>query len=45
MKKTSYYYGKVLEMNPDDEVIADVKARIDDYLEKVRAREARKANK
>lgn len=44
-EKTSYYYGKVLEMNPDDEVIADVKARIDDYLEKVRAREARKANK
>ena len=44
-EKTSYYYGKVLEMNPDDEVIADIKARIDDYLEKVRAREARKANK
>lgn len=44
-EQTSYYYGKVLEMNPEDEVIADVKARIDDYLEKVRAREARKANK
>ncbi len=42
-EKTSYYYGKVLELNPDDAVIADVKARIDDYLEKLRAREARKA--
>ncbi len=44
-EKTSYYYGKVLEVNPDDAVIADVKARIDDYLEKVRAREARMNNK
>jgi tetratricopeptide (TPR) repeat protein len=44
-EKTSYYYGKVLEVNPDDAVIADVKARIDDYLEKLRAREARKAKK
>lgn len=38
---TSYYYGKVLEIKPDDEVIIDIKARIDDYLDKVRAREAR----
>ena len=38
---TSHYYGKVLELRPDDETIADIKARIDDYLEKVRAREAR----
>jgi Tfp pilus assembly protein PilF len=44
-EKTSYYYGKVLELNPDDAVITDVKARIDDYLEKLRAREARKAKK
>lgn len=44
-EKTSYYYGKVLEVNPEDAVIADVKARIDDYLEKLRAREARKAKK
>lgn len=42
-EKTSYYYGKVLELNPDDTIIADVKARIDDYLEKLRAREARRA--
>lgn len=44
-EKTSYYYGKVLEVNPEDAVIADVKARIDDYLEKLRAREARKSKK
>ena len=44
-EKTSYYYGKVLELNHDDAVITDVKARIDDYLEKLRAREARKAKK
>ncbi len=44
-EKTSYYYGKVLEVNPDDAIIIDVKARIDDYLEKVRAREARLNNK
>ncbi len=43
--KTSYYYGKVLEVNPDDAVIIDVKARIDDYLVKLRAREARMQNK
>lgn len=42
-EKTSYYYGKVIELNPDDTIIADVKARIDDYLEKLRAREARRA--
>jgi tetratricopeptide (TPR) repeat protein len=42
-EKTSYYYGKVLELNPDDTIITDVKARIDDYLEKLRAREARRA--
>jgi hypothetical protein len=35
----------VLEVNPDDAIILDVKARIDDYLEKLRAREARKAKK
>lgn len=38
---TSFYYGKVLEVNPEDEVVKDIKARIDDYLEKVRAREAK----
>ena len=43
--KTSYYYGKVLEVNPDDTAIIDVKARIDDYLVKLRAREARMQNK
>jgi tetratricopeptide (TPR) repeat protein len=43
--KTSYYYGKVLEVNPDDAAIIDVKARIDDYLVKLRAREARMQNK
>jgi hypothetical protein len=30
-----------LEVNPEDEVVKDIKARIDDYLEKVRAREAK----
>lgn len=38
----SFYYGKVLEMKPDDASVIDVKKRIDDYLEKVKAREAKK---
>jgi len=37
----SYYYGKVLELVPDDQVTIDVKKRFDDYLIKVKA----KANK
>jgi tetratricopeptide (TPR) repeat protein len=40
-EQCSYYYGKVLEVNPEDTVTADIKARIDEYLEKLRAREAR----
>lgn len=43
--KTSYYYGKVIEVNPDDTAIADAKARIDDYILKIRARELRMQNK
>jgi tetratricopeptide (TPR) repeat protein len=44
-EKTSYYYGKVLEINPEDTVTLDIKARIDDYLTKLRAREAKMKNK
>jgi tetratricopeptide (TPR) repeat protein len=42
---TSFYYGKVLEVNPEDEATADIKARIDDYLQKLKAREAKNKNK
>jgi tetratricopeptide (TPR) repeat protein len=38
----SFYYGKVLEMKPDDSSVLDVKKRIDDYLAKLKAREAKK---
>jgi tetratricopeptide (TPR) repeat protein len=40
-ERASYYYGKVLELVPDDQVTIDVKKRFDDYLAKVKA----KANK
>ena len=40
-ERASYYYGKVLELVPDDQVTIDVKKRFDDYLLKVKA----KANK
>jgi Tfp pilus assembly protein PilF len=40
-EKASYYYGKVLELVPDDQATIDVKKRFDDYLAKVKA----KANK
>ena len=39
--KASYYYGKVIELVPDDQATIDVKKRFDDYLAKVKA----KANK
>lgn len=37
-EKASYYYGKVLELVPDDQVTIDVKKRFDDYLAKVKAK-------
>jgi len=40
-EKASYYYGKVIELVPDDQATIDVKKRFDDYLAKVKA----KANK
>jgi len=40
-EKASYYYGKVIELVPDDQVTIDVKKRFDDYVAKVKA----KANK
>ncbi len=40
-ERASYYYGKLLELVPDDQVTIDVKKRFDDYLAKVKA----KANK
>jgi tetratricopeptide (TPR) repeat protein len=40
-EKASYYYGKVIELVPDDQATIDVKKRFDDYLIKVKA----KANK
>jgi tetratricopeptide (TPR) repeat protein len=39
--KVSYYYGKVLELNPADTAVIEMKKRIDDYLVKVAAREAK----
>lgn len=39
--KVSYYYSKVLELNPTDSSIIEMKKRIDDYLAKVAAREAK----
>lgn len=39
--KVSYYYGKVLELNPADTAVVEMKKRIDDYLVKVAAREAK----
>jgi tetratricopeptide (TPR) repeat protein len=40
-EKASYYYGKVIEIRPEDEATIAVKKRIDDYMMKVKA----KANK
>jgi tetratricopeptide (TPR) repeat protein len=40
-ERASYYYGKVIELVPDDQATIDVKKRFDDYLAKVKA----KANK
>jgi tetratricopeptide (TPR) repeat protein len=40
-EKASYYYGKVIEIRPEDEATIAVKKRIDDYMLKVKA----KANK
>ena len=40
-EKASYYYGKVIEIRPEDEATIAVKKRIDDYIVKVKA----KANK
>jgi tetratricopeptide (TPR) repeat protein len=40
-EKASFYYGKVIELVPDDQTTIDVKKRFDDYLAKVKA----KANK
>ena len=40
-EKSSFYYGKVIELVPDDQATIDVKKRFDDYLAKVKA----KANK
>ena len=39
--KVSYYYSKVLELNPTDSSVIEMKKRIDDYLAKVAAREAK----
>ncbi len=39
--QVSYYYGKVLELNPTDVSVIEMKKRIDDYLAKVSARDAR----
>jgi tetratricopeptide (TPR) repeat protein len=39
--KVSYYYGKVLEIKPTDNSVIEMKKRIDDYLAKVSAREAK----
>jgi tetratricopeptide (TPR) repeat protein len=39
--KVSYYYGKVLEIKPTDNSVIEMKKRIDDYLAKVAAREAK----
>lgn len=43
--KVSYYYGKVLELNPADTSVIEMKKRIDDYLAKVAAREAKMKSK
>lgn len=43
-EKASYYYGKVIELVPDDQATIDVKKRFDDYLIKVKAK-ANKPNK
>ena len=40
-EKASYYYGKVIEIRPEDEATIAVKKRIDEYMLKVKA----KANK
>ena len=37
-EKASYYYGKVIELRPDDEATISVKKRIDDYMAKVKAK-------
>jgi tetratricopeptide (TPR) repeat protein len=37
-EKASYYYGKVIELVPDDQATIDVKKRFDDYLAKVKAK-------
>ncbi len=44
-QKTSYYYGKVLEISPTDQATIDIKKRWDDYLLKVKAREDKAKNK
>jgi tetratricopeptide (TPR) repeat protein len=37
-EKASYYYGKVIEIRPEDEATIAVKKRIDDYMAKVKAK-------
>lgn len=37
-ERASYYYGKVIELVPDDQPTIDVKKRFDDYLTKVKAK-------
>lgn len=37
----SEYYGKVISMKPDDADVIAVKAKLDDYLAKLKAREAK----
>lgn len=40
-EKASYYYGKAIELNPEDQETMLVKKRIDDYLAKVKAKNAK----